>query len=165
MSTKTDALPEWAKQRLDKLQVETSHQQATIKALAAEAGDEPDPLLVELAEALQLADLASDSGKGRNMEKVKVSESQDTPSPGSDTRAARNAARKLRKTVENAIQAFDVAREHHWRPPRPDPEPRVRCVWARCEAYGKRIPKYVGPRDSKIELVRCPKCDKRLSAA
>lgn len=165
MSTKTDALPEWAKQQLDKLKVETSNQQATIKAFKAKAGVEPDPLLVELAEALQLADLASNPGKGRNMEQVKVRESRETPTPGSDTRAARNAARKLRRTVENAIQSFDVAREHHWRPPRPDPEPRVRCVWARCEAYGKRIPKYVGPRDSKIELVRCPKCDKKLTAA
>lgn len=155
-------LPEWAKQRIDKLSAELEVAEARVKALKATLSTDPDPLLVDVANAFLLADLASESGQGQNLDRI-GRRSAETPMPGADTRNARSARRKLRRTIENAVQAFNNAADHHWRTTS-EPVERVRCRNTTCEVEGKRIPRFVGPGNS-IELIRCPKCDSKLTPA
>lgn len=81
---------------------------------------------------------------------------------GASTRQWRALLVRFQKTIAQLLDEFDARVDGSYQAPS-KPE-RVRCVYARCQAYGKRIPKFVGPR-LEIELVRCPKCDKKLSAA
>lgn len=163
MSSKVNAMPEWVKQRVENLQTENSRLEATIKATQAQRGA-GDALLVQIAEALQLADLAADPQKGRNMEDS-TRRSSTIPMPGADTRPARNARRRLRAALNNAVQAFSNAADNHWHTPSTPRAERVRCRNTTCVAKDVRIPKFVGPQGNNIELVRCPKCDGTLTPA
>lgn len=153
-------LPEWAKQRIDKLSAELEVAEARVKALKATLSTDPDPLLVDVANAFLLADLASESGQGQNLDRI-GRRSAETPMPGADTRNARSARRKLRRTIENAVQAFNNAADHQWRPPVLS-LPKVRCVHAGCPYEGIAIPKHVGPRN-EIEISHCQNCGSQLS--
>jgi hypothetical protein len=128
-----------------------------------------DPLLLEITESLLLAELASNPAQSSPLDNQKVSGSKSRPDPGQNVRQARNQAKALRRSLENAVKRFHVAAEHGWIPPRPEPEPMRRCTnktLPRCSAYGKRIPKYVGPRgDSRIEQVWCQVCGNKLGDA
>ena len=156
-------VPEHIAQQMEKLRQRNS-QLEVYERLAKTR----DPLLLDITESLLLAELASNPAQSSPLDNQKVSGSKTRPDPGANVRAARNQARALRASLENAVKRFHVAAEHEWRPPRPDPEPMRRCInktVPACSAYGKRIPKYVGPRDSKIELVHCQVCGKRLGDA
>lgn len=80
---------------------------------------------------------------------------------GKPTRWARTLERKIQKQTAQLLAEYDARVEGTYQPPRVE---KVRCIYDRCAAYGKRIPKFIGPNES-IELVRCPKCDKKLTTA
>lgn len=152
-------IPEHIKQLLEKTQTEN----AVLRArLHTESGK--DQLLTDIAESLLLADLASDPKASSPIDNQKVSGSRERPEPGSNVRAARRARRTLRINLEDAVKRFHMAAENGWRTPRRDVEQR-RCRNRKCEALDKRIPKFVGPRGSRIELVNCPVCDQKLGEA
>ena len=143
--------------RVDKLQRQNGSLEAKL-----EASKPTDQLLTRIAAALQLAKLATDprqstptDGDGRH--------SPNIPSPGDNVRGALRAERALRQRIGRALIDYDRAAEHMWYPPRPSKSPQMRCRNPGCSARDKRIPKYVGPRGTKIELIRCPKCDKELA--
>jgi len=83
---------------------------------------------------------------------------------GSPTRWHRELLNRIHREVTRLCDEYDLRIDDKWIPP--ERPPKVRCMNEAddCEAYGKRIPKYVGPQSSRIELSRCPKCDKRLYA-
>lgn len=81
---------------------------------------------------------------------------------GTPTRWARTMERKIQKRILELLTEYDARVEGTYKPP--ERAEQVRCVWDRCQAYGKRIPRYVGPNQA-VELSRCPACDKKLSAA
>lgn len=149
-------IPEHIKQQLERKNSEIERLQAV-----ADLTTDWDPILVDLAHSLRLADFASHPAKSTPLEQ-RVSGSNNRPEPGSTVRAARKARQRLRATVENAIKQFHISAEHHWYPPRPEPEPRRRCKNRVCDSANVPIPKYVGRAGSRIELVRCPSCDNKL---
>jgi len=153
-------IPEYVKQRLEKLQSQLADAEATLKATSP-----VDPLLVEIAHSLQLAELVCNPQASLPFDRQKVSGSKTQPEPGANVRGARRATRILRKNLEDAIRRFHIAAEHDWNPPRPPKDPMRRCRNRKCEAVDKRIPKWVGPRGSRIELVNCPKCEWKLGEA
>jgi hypothetical protein len=86
---------------------------------------------------------------------------------GVSTRWARDLLDRIDKEVTRLCDEYDLRVADKWVPP-----PRmakVRCLNKSsvdpCRAYGKRIPKYVGPRESRIELVHCQVCGKKLGEA
>lgn len=134
-------------------------------ALKVELGRHPSRLLTRIAAALQLAELSSDPMQGFTLDGDKVSSSQTHPTPGASTEAARKAARRLHWGLTRALNDFDQAAEHAWYPPRPPGEPKVWCRNSTCSAREKRIPKYVGPKGTRIEMAFCQVCNGKLSDA
>lgn len=150
-------IPEHVAQQLDRLR----NQNATYE-LQLKAHNPIDPLLMEIVESLALADLASNPVKSFPLDTQKVSGTVDRPEPGQNVRAARRARTILRTNLESAIRRFHTAAQHDWRPPRPDAPELRRCRNRKCVAVDVRIPRYVGSRTSRIELLNCPKCDQKL---
>lgn len=159
-SDQTGASPEILVQLLDKLQRENARLEAKLKNTNPQ-----DELLVDISLALLLGSEATHPGRSTPTDGDRRS-SPETPLPGAHVAAASHHYRTLRSQLFTAVDRFNRAAAHLWHPPRPPKEAKMRCRNRSCEAVDKRIPKYVGPRDSgRIELIRCPKCDSPLTVA
>lgn len=152
-------IPEYAKQRIDRLQRENAELLAKV-----DLDKDYDPLLVQAAEAIRLLNLATDPKQSTPLDQVRVSGSKSRPMPGQNVRGAKNAERVFRAQLESALKRLHVVSENGWRNPR-EPEPQRRCRNRDCVALDKRVPKYVGPRSSRIEMVWCQVCNNKLGEA
>jgi hypothetical protein len=150
-------IPEHIAQQVDKLRNQNKDYELRLKA-----ANPVDPLLMEIIESLALADLASHPAKSNPIDNQKVSGTITQPEPGQNVRGAIRARHILRSNLESAIRRFHVAAQNDWRPPVADQPELRRCRNRKCVAVDIRIPRYVGSRRSRIELVNCPKCDHKL---
>lgn len=153
-------IPEYMVQHLEKLRTHNKELELLIDASAPK-----DPLILEIIESLKLADKASHPQQSSPLDNQRVSGTKDRRPPGHSTNAARRVRNTLRKNLEDAVRRFHIAAEHDWYPPRPEPDPMRRCVKKDCHVYGRRIPKYVGPRTARIELSHCSECGNKLGEA
>jgi len=80
---------------------------------------------------------------------------------GRNTAWARDLKRRLTSATNPLLNEFESRMAGTYKPP-PRPE-KVRCRNDDCDAVNRRIPKYVGSPKQRIELVRCPSCDHRLT--
>ena len=90
---------------------------------------------------------------------MRVSRANSEKDEGAATRWARQLEYRIHNDLKRLLNEHDQKVQGDWKP-RTKPA-KVRCIYKTCEVYGKRIPRYVGP-NNEIELVRCPKCDKKL---
>lgn len=150
-------IPEYIVQHLEKLRTHNKELELLIDATAPR-----DPLILEIIESLKLADKASHPQQSLPIDNQRVSGTKDRRPPGHSTNAARRVRATLRKNLEDAVRRFHIAAEHDWFPPRPDKEPTRRCMKRECSAKDRRVPKYVGPRTARIEMVTCQLCGNKL---
>lgn len=121
-------------------------------------------LLLDVVEALMLATKVSDAAAGSPELADRVAGSREQPIPGQGTAPARRAARRLRWGLRQALKDFDESVRFDFHPPKSG-EPKVWCRNSTCEAKEKRIPKYVGPKGTRIEMAFCQVCNGKLSDA
>lgn len=63
-----------------------------------------------------------------------------TAGPGASTFAARSRVRRLQRDLRGAVEKFELARERHWRTPRPEGPPKLPCRIRGCPAEGLEVP-------------------------
>lgn len=130
--------------------------EARVAALRSSLKRDPDRLLVELAQALLLAEEVSNPQQSHNMDPTGVKHSTDPPTPGASTAAQRRAAKHFRGELEKALIGFEAARRRNWQTP--DRIPKVRCRNRHCPRLDHRVPAW-DYRGKANEF--CPGCGGR----
>jgi hypothetical protein len=84
----------------------------------------------------------------------------DYPQPGSATAGARRAAKKLRESLDDAVQSFEAAKHREWRRAiSDDPIPKLRCGIRGCSAKDLEVPAWRYVRGGrKIYKTHCEAC-------
>lgn len=88
------------------------------------------------------------------------------PDSSMDEGASTRWARTMLKRIHSQVAGFASEYERRAAGERLETVrvEKVRCRNTSCVVEGKRIPRFVGP-GNVVELVRCPKCDGKLSPA
>lgn len=162
----TDVLTQQNQKLRDQNDTLRAHKKAleTLLTVRGHPTGRPANILIAAAQALEVAADARDPRRSRALDPTGRHTNTDSL-PGEHVYLAARAEEQLIRGIRRAIDIFHQSKDHDWRPPKPPGEPKVRCRNPRCEANEKRIPKYVGPRGTRIELTNCPKCNSQLKAA
>lgn len=117
--------------------------------------------LVKVARALMLAAKAADPVTAVNLSDGpgRISQSDTTPDPGAATKAPRHHAARLRSQVDDAVETWETAVDHHFQPPKRTKVPKVACEKADCPSRGLRVPAWRQIKGGRtVYHERCTSC-------
>lgn len=120
-------------------------------------------LLLRLAHTLQTLTEATDPRRsseigGQTRSNLQGSEADE----GAATRGFRNLQSRIRREVNRLCDELDSRVEGSYQ--QPAKREKVRCVKKSCTAYGKRVPRWIGPR-SEIDYSHCSVCGNKVTTA
>jgi len=126
------------RQQLIKANDRVSLLEARTAALKSRLGHYPDPLLVEIAQALTLANFIAHPQQAHSYDDpAGIKRTTEPHMPGASTARQRRAARHLRSQLEKAVHEFDSARQRDWQPV--DKVPTIRCRNRHCSRQDRRV--------------------------
>ena len=148
--------PEALRQQLIRANDKNALLEGRVAALRATLRRDPDPLLIELAQALHLAREISDPQQAHSYDPTGIRHSAEPPMPGANTANQRRAANHLRTQLHRAINEFENARQRNWESR--ERIPKIRCRNRHCSRLDVRVPAW-DHRGKANEF--CPGCGNR----